>query len=372
MSLPQLGMRSQAEGRAEGLRAAVPVVYVLGALVVGGAEKQLLLLLQHLDRTRFAPHVIAFEPGPWEPRFRVRAVSVDVIGFAHGRTRALFRCWRRLRQLRPNIVHTIGRTANYIGRLAAIAAGVPVIVMSERSAAFTRSPLMIRLDRLLAPFTTHVISNSRHAATFFLERAIVRPTRLSVIANGIEASRYGPTPKERVGLEIGNIGDLRPEKNQIDLVPTASLRIAGDGPLRSNLEAFAADLGISGQVALCGWVEDVAKFLGGANVYVHCSTYEGFPNALMEAMACGLPCVAYDTTGCRELIEHMETGMLVELGNYQALADAVLRLAREPDLARALGSAARSAIVEGFTVERMVAKTCAVYESTLRSASGDR
>jgi glycosyltransferase involved in cell wall biosynthesis len=355
---------------------AVAVVYVLGALVVGGAERQLLLLLENLDRVRFAPHVIAFESGAWERHFRAWAASVDVIGFEAGRVRALLRCWRRLRRLRPTIVHTVGRTANYIGRVAAIAAGVPVIVTSERSAAFIRSPLMVRLDRLLARFTAHVISNSHHAATFLRERAIAPRDRLSVIPNGIEAGRYGPLATAHPGVVMGNVGDLRPEKNQIDLlravatiaggIPEITLRIAGDGPLRKQLEAVAVELDVARRVTLTGWVEDISKFLGDIDIYVHSSRYEGLPNALMEAMARGLPCVAYDTTGCGELIEHMKTGLLVEPGDVAALSNAVVRLVCNPDLAKTLGSAARSFIADGFPVRAMVEKTCEVYERSLR------
>ena len=350
----------------------VRVVYFIAALVPGGAEKQLLLLLENLDRGRYLPHVIAFASGPWAGRFESLGLPLQIILYEQPKCALIANCWRQLRKWKPAIVHTYGMSANLWGRAAAITARVPIIIASERTAPFIKSQLKLLIDHIMRPFTDSWITNSRHAAEFYLRCRIANESRVAIIHNGIDVSMIPIASRSNRNPEIGTIAALRSEKNFDDLFramakvvsqyPNAKLHIAGDGIIRPELETQAANYGIRSNIIFHGWVTDIGCFLAKLDIYVHTALYEGLPNSLMEAMAAGLPCIAYQTTGCAELIRHQETGILVSVANWMAIAEAMVEMIERPEFAAALGNKAHIMIERNFSVCRMVENTTRVYE----------
>jgi glycosyltransferase involved in cell wall biosynthesis len=357
----------------------IPIAYVITSLEVAGSERQHFLLLERLDRERFAPHVIAFFSGGMEQRFRSLGVPVDIIRCRQVRLSALLRCWRKLQEIRPAIVHTIGQSANVWGRSAAALAHVPIIIASERNSAEVKGRLRLAIDRQLTRLTTSVITNSYHSGAFFLRRGIVGAAKLETIQNGIDVCAFRAAAGSGGAARLGTVGEMRKSKYHGDLLrafqrvvsskPQAKLEIAGDGALRGELEAEIRRLGLDGKVLLHGWVHQINDFLEHLDVYVHPAHHEGLPNAVMEAMACGLPCVAFDTPGCAELIRDGQTGLLVPTGDCEALGEAALRLLADRELAARLGSAAREFIRQHFSVERMVSEHVALYELAIKRAA---
>jgi len=379
-----MGMTSATDFRLEptGMNAPklpVRIAHIITSLELAGSEQQDFLLLERLDRTRFAPHVIAFFPGGMEERFRSLGIAVDIIQCHKVRLSALLECWRKLREIRPAIVHTIGQSANVWGRSAAALARVPIIIASERNSAEIKGGLRLAIDRLLARLTTAVIANSNHSAAFFSQRGIVREPKLTTIRNGIDASAFRPALRASATGVIGTVGEMRKTKYHRDAlhayqrvaarIPHARLEIAGDGALRGELEADIRRLGFEENVVLHGWVRQINDFLGRLDVYVHPAHHEGLPNALMEAMACGLSCVAYDTPGCAELIRDGQTGLLVPIGECEAMGDAVVSLLLDRALAARLGKAAREFIGQHFSVDRMVSQHVSLYERAMTEAA---
>jgi glycosyltransferase involved in cell wall biosynthesis len=357
----------------------IPIAYVITSLEVAGSERQHFLLLERLDRSRFDPHVIAFFSGGMEQRFRSLGVPVDVIRCRQIRLWALLRCWQKLREIRPAIVHTIGQSANVWGRSAAVLARVPIIISSERNSAEIKGRLRLTIDWLLKKLTTSVITNSYHSGAFFIRQGIVGAAKLATIQNGIDVCAFRPAAGSGGAARLGTVGEMRRSKYHGDLLrafqrvvstkPQAKLEIAGDGALRGELEAEIRRLGLDGKVLLHGWVHQINDFLEHLDVYVHPAHHEGLPNAVMEAMACGLPCVAFDTPGCAELIRDGETGLLVPTGDCEALGEAALRLLADRALAARLGSAAREFIRQHFSIKRMVSEHVAVYELAMKRAA---
>ena len=353
----------------------VRIVYIIAALVPGGAEKQLLLLLENLDRSRYSAHVIAFASGLWEDRFQSLGVPIEIIPYEQGKVAVIARCWSRLRQLRPDIVHTYGTSANYAGRAAAIAARVPVVIAGERTAPFIKSRWQLAVDRVMSPFTDLWIANSAHAAQFYSQRRIASESQVAVVYNGIDATVLRVAHRSNESPRIGTVAALRPEKNFGDLFramaavvsrsPSTTLHIGGDGPIRAELERETVERGIGPNVVFHGWINRIGEFLTGMDMYVHTAHYEGFPNSVMEAMAAGLPCIAYATTGCQELIRDQETGLLVPTGDWEAIARAIVRILEAPGLASRLGHNARAAIERDFSIPQMVQATSLLYEQAL-------
>jgi len=174
---------------------------------------------------------------------------------------------------------------------------------------------------------------------------------------------------------IGSVGWLTPVKgHRVLLEAVALLRrtwprlcvvIVGDGPLREELKRIASARGLAGAVRLLGTRADIPECLAGMDLYVQPSLNEGMGRALVEAMAAGRPVVASRVGGIPSLIEHRRTGLLVPPGDPDALAEAIAELITHPELARALGHAARQRIDATFSVAAMVRAVEAVYDAAL-------
>lgn len=182
-------------------------------------------------------------------------------------------------------------------------------------------------------------------------------SRLTLIPNGVDSALLELTPSRRQAsesLRIVSVGSLISRKDHATLlaavahagVPT-TLTLVGEGPERAALEAQIHRLGLANQVQLVGALgpEQIPECLADADLFVLPSRSEGRPNALLEAMAAGLPCVASDINGVRELLGADERGLCFPAGDACALASALSRLARQPELRRRLGGAARAFIL---------------------------
>ena len=145
--------------------------------------------------------------------------------------------------------------------------------------------------------------------------------------------------------------------------PQARLIIVGDGPLRSQLENMAKALGITNSIEFTGMQSDVAAQLHRGGLAVLPSRWEGMPNAVLEAMASGLPCVATRVSGSEDIIQHRVNGLLVEPEDYQGMAQALLSLLRDPALAQKYGYHARAAIEKHYSLERITDMYISLYQN---------
>jgi glycosyltransferase involved in cell wall biosynthesis len=237
-----------------------------------------------------------------------------------------------------DVVHSSLWGCNAVTRLAAAFGGRPAVVISERSVESWRSPAGRRIDRVLRPLTDHYIANSDDVAAFVRDAHGVGPDRLSVIRNGMDRRifRPAPEPTQHGGAayegvaRVGCVGRLIRDK-AIDVVLAAlplvleqrsvQVVVAGDGPEREKLETSAHGL----PVQFLGYLEspsEMADFLRSLDVFVMASRYEGLPNAVLEAMECGVPVVATNVAGMAEATQGR--ALLVAPGEPASLADAVL------------------------------------------------
>lgn len=330
-----------------------------------------------LDRRRFAPVVICLTAtGPYEADLQAAGVPVRLIGKRHklgllafARLRAL------LRREQPRVLHAWMFTCNLFGRLAA--RGLPVATLASEVAADPgKSALRLALDRLLAPATDAIYVNSRVVARFYHERCGIPLDKLVVIPNGVRPVEASPVPRTALGLRddafvVCAAGRLSPEKGfdrLIAALATPGLRgrklelvIAGEGPQRGALQRLSAACGLGDRVHLLGHREDLPGVLRAADAFVLSSLHEGMSNALMEAMALGLPCVATPVGGVEELVIDGESGLVVEASAPAPLAAALARLVDDPALGRRLGAAARDRMARLFTVQANVERFEALY-----------
>jgi glycosyltransferase involved in cell wall biosynthesis len=365
------------------------VAYVIGELGKGGAEYQLYELLRGLDRSRFTPAVLALaSDGFWAEPIRQLGVPVDELASrGSADVRRLLRLRQALRRLGPDILHTVLWSGNSYGRLAAVGLAIPLVITAERNV-IARPAWQNTVERLLDPWTDVYLVNSRAIVAGLVEREGLPASKMQVVHNGIDlgtlptfaldrrAARRaaGFDPGRRLVAQVGRLEAqkdyptfLRAAARIAPAAPDVDFLIVGDGGLRDELEATARRLGIAARVRFLGLRHDVPAVLAGVDVLTLTSRWEGLPNVVIEAMATGAVAVATDVGGCRELITHGETGMVVPAGDPDAVARAVIDVLGCPERAAALASAARRRVEHDFTVGSMVARTTAVYEAALRA-----
>jgi len=365
----------------------VRVAYVIGELGKGGAEYQLYELLRGLDRSRFAPTILALATGGhWaEP---MRQLGLPVQEFAargSADVRRLLRLRAALKALAPHVLHTILWSANSYGRLAAIGLRIPVVITAERNV-IARTRWQVAIERALDRVTDLYLVNSRAIVDGLVRRERLPGAKMRVVYNGIDLERVPPFALDRcaarraLGLDpvrrlVAQVGRLEAQKDYptflaaaarvATALPDVDFLVVGDGALRAELETTARELGIADRVRFLGLRHDVPGLLAGVDVLALTSRWEGLPNVVIEAMATGAVAVATDVGGCSELIVGGETGLLVPPGRPDAVAAALLEVLGAPERAAAMALAARHRIEREFTVGAMVAKTERVYEASL-------
>ncbi|MBP7147002.1 MAG: glycosyltransferase family 4 protein [Acidobacteria bacterium] len=375
------------------------VCHIITMLELGGAQQNTLYTVAHLDRARFAPSLIAGPGGILDDEARAipgllfetcphlaRPISPPRDGLA------LADLARRLRRLRPHIVHTHSSKAGVLGRLAAFAAGVPVVVHTVHGWGFhaRQNPVkrraLILAEQLASAATTHFIAVSEaNARTGELEDIAPRRT-FTVIRSGIDLARFrggarsGALRRELgLGPEVplaGMVACLKPQKAPLDFaavaaqvagaIPDAHFVLAGDGELRSDLERAVAPLG--GRFHLLGWRRDPQVVVGDLDVLVLTSLHEGLPRVVPEAMSAGVPVVATAVDGTPEAVRDGENGWLLAPGDIAGLADSVARLLRDRDLARRMGQAGAARAAE-WDIDEMVRRQELLYDALLRTRS---
>jgi glycosyltransferase involved in cell wall biosynthesis len=358
----------------------IPVAIALTSFDAGGTERQMVELIARLDPSRFARHVVCFRrEGPWLGRVEATADSVtrfELNSFRSASTpKSMLRFAAWCRRHGIAVVQACDFYANVFALPAAAIARVPVRVGSRRDILLpVRSEGQHRLQRLAYRFAHHVVANSR-AAGAQLMREGVPESRIAVVSNGIDLTRFQVRPSRGPRRVVTTVANLRAEKGHEVLLDAARLvlarhpdvefRLAGDGPMRPLREQQARDLGIEPRVRFLGHAEDIPALLGASDIFVLPSRTEAFPNGLIEAMAAGLPCVASNVGGIPELVQHERNGLLVPPADPALLADAIMRLIEDEGRAAAYGAAGRATVESRYSFDRMVSAFESLYLDAL-------
>jgi glycosyltransferase involved in cell wall biosynthesis len=236
--------------------------------------------------------------------------------------------------------------------------------------------------------TDLVIANSEAVRRHAVHAEGIASERVVIIPNGVDLQRFGggpdPSLRASLGLDAGaplvgvtaNLLDYKGHGYFLDAWrsvrradPRAQALLIGDGPLREELEGRIRALDLGGSVRLLGSRPDVPALLALVDLVAHPSLEEGFPNAVLEAMAAGKPVVATAVGGTPEAVVHGETGLLVPARDSGALAEAMTRVLACPAEARALGEAGRRRVAERFGLAAMVRRHEALYERLGRAVT---
>ena len=360
-----------------------------------GTEKQLLLLMNSLDRSRFEPHLICLRSSTWlaSTTFDFPVMVLDLNTLLSVQSIRAFRHFRAyVRDRNIRVVQTFFLDSNLFGTVAAFLSRVKVIVSSRRNfgKGYWHTPLWLFVLKVLRWMTTFYIANSRTTGDYSVQVEKMKPERMHVICNGLDLRKYDAiTPELRrqgrkeFGLTddellIGIVANFRPIKNLALFVemargiyeryPQARFVMVGDGEEKPALKARIREYGLSSVVRIPGRTEDVLPVVAAMDIGVLCSKAESLSNSIIEYMAAGLPCVVSDIGGNLEALGDTN-GLTFKSGDKNDFIDKVEKLILDPDLRRQLGRQA-SAYVESTYDHKVVTRQHErLYEKYLSGGS---
>jgi glycosyltransferase involved in cell wall biosynthesis len=352
----------------------VNIIFCISSLGSGGAERALSDLANHYAKEGHTVSLLTLVSSdtlpfyPVDPRIELIQTNKSSKGKASILRRignvssSLFGIRGIVKRLKADVVVSFIDLMNVRVLLACWGLGVPVIVSERTDPAYHQLPLKTLSEWLrlkLYPIAHRVVVQTQAAAGYFPQ---TWHQDIKIVPNVVKK------PKRRKQSSFDNIttivtvGRLSPEKNHQALIlafsewvkqyPDLRLNIYGEGPERNNLQRMIVDLSLEKKISLPGATQDIQEALLAADLFVFPSLYEGFPNALCEAMAIGLPVVASNCSGNAEVIQDGVNGQLFSLSDPDALRESVLKLLQNPSQCKAIAKNAAT-ITERYGPEKV-------------------
>ncbi len=364
--------RTQADGEDSGI---LRCMFVITSMPVGGAETLLVNLMRRMDRDLVRPEVVCLkEPGPLGRQISAEFPMHTNLLRGKWDVRVLPRLIRLFHRRRADVVVTVGAGDKmFWGRLAAHAAGVPVIVSALHSTGWPDG--VGRLNRCLTGMTDAFVAVADSHGEFLRSFERFPAEKVRVIRNGVDCRRFKPSPRSRLEVRqelglpaetplIGIVAALRPEKNHPMFVrtaarvrqsfPDAHWIVVGDGPERNHIESLAAELKIDDRIHMLGTRHDTPHLVAALDLFTLCSLNEASPVSILESLACEVPVVATDVGSVSESIIQGKTGILVPSQNLDEMTTAVKELLLNDKLRASMGAAGRKLVLDSGSLQSMV------------------
>jgi glycosyltransferase involved in cell wall biosynthesis len=354
----------------------IKILQLTRNLGIGGLEKVVYDLCKGIDKTQFQISVCCLhfkgEFGEALEKMGIRvhtlptSTQVDYFSF--------LKVARVIRSLKPDILHTHNSHAFIDGTLAALISGRPKVVNTDHARNYPDKKRILIAERICAKLADKIVAVSDHTRNELAEYSRIPKTKIEIIFNGIDSSKYAiriDKDAKRSELGIGRVfpviglgvrlTDQKGISYLLDAMPKLIQRfpkiillIAGKGALDQELRSRSDNLGLSEHVRFLGARLDWNELLSLIDVYVLPSVWEGLPLALLEAMAAKKAIVATDVGGVPSVIRHNENGLLVPPRDSDSLANAIARIVENRNMAAKLSENAQNTFFNGFTVEKMV------------------
>jgi glycosyltransferase involved in cell wall biosynthesis len=363
----------------------ISLFLMVNTFETGGSERQFTVLAQNLKAPQFETHLGCIERyGPLAHHFP-DAPEFPLGGslFKWQSVRTRLHLSRHLRQHHVQVAHAFDFYANLTLIPAAKLARVPVVIGSHRQLGDLMSPAQFRVQAAAFRWCDAVVCNSQAAADRLLATGI-SPHKIAVIGNALPVEAFAATcealPKTPGVLRVGMVARMNHRyKNQAGFLriaarihqrmPNVEFVLVGDGPLRQELETQASSLGLGDSANFPGDRQDMPAVLASLDVAVNTSDSESLSNVILEAMAAGLPTVAYSVGGNSELLSP-ERGILVAPGDEADFADAVQKLLTDSVLREQLGRNGRQFAEENFSLDRVRQRYTELYAGLLQKKLG--
>jgi len=376
----------------------INLLCIIAKLELGGAQKQLLSLISHLDKSQYNIYLFTAKDG----RLMKEALSLNDIRVIQSKFLersinfindflAFTEICSFIKKNNIDVVHTHGSKAGILGRFAAKCTGVKALLhtvhgwsFNDYQAPFLRR-LFIWLEKLCARFSDKIIVVSEYDKKKGLIKRIGEDAQYCIIHYGINHLEFrNKDINLKRELDIGNhdlvvgmVACFKPQKSPLvfievarrvsRIVPGCRFLLIGDGVLRKKIEEQIVKLGLSNNVILTGWRSDIPGILSSIDIFLLTSLWEGVPISVLEAMAAAKPVVATDTGGITEVITDQINGYLVSTKNITGLSEKIIALLSNEELREQIGQNARRSLDNRFRIENMVRDTSALYEVILKS-----
>ena len=332
----------------------IKVIFMIDFLYAlsGGTENQLVKIIKNLERNKYDIYLLTLQETQWV-RDNMRNLNCSIMVYNIEKLKnpinilVFIRLVKYIRKVKPDIVVTFFPLSNILGVIAAKFAKVDTIISTRRDYGLWLDKKSVYFLRFANIFVKGIVANSRKVKELTSEEEKFDSSKIHVIYNGVEANNFNPYAakgyllKKELGISphskvVGIVGNLRPMKRHRTFIKAAKqvsrvrndvdFIIVGDGPLRKDIEALTAKLGIEKQIHFVGRQEDILPFLSIFDIGVNCSSNEGLSNAIMEYMAFGIPCIVSDAGGNPELIKNGINGYTFEVDNHLELSRLILDL----------------------------------------------
>lgn len=351
-----------------------------------GTEKQLLLLIKSLDRTKFEPYLCVLRTSEWlEQEFSgCKCIDIGFLSFKQVTSYfQLLKFAHFLRKEKIDIIQTFFKDGNKIGVLAGKLGGVRSIVSTRRNQGYWHKKSELFILSILNNLVNKFLANSYSTKNWVVRTEKINPDKIVVIPNALECENfYRATEEQRKffreqlgffanAILIGLVANLRPVKS-IDVLieaanivvqscPLAGFVIVGEGPERASLEQLCRSMKLHDSVRFLGKRTDIPHVLSCLDIGVLTSSSESFSNAILEYMAAGLAVVCSDVGGAREAVEDGMNGFVVEPGNYQQVAAQIIALIENNRFAD-MGQAGNRRALRMFSCEAIVSQYQCFYQ----------
>lgn len=356
-----------------------------------GTEKQLLLLIKHLDRSRFQPYLCVLRVSDWLRQNFQECELIDIGVPSFAKPSSYFNILKFigfLKKQKIDVVQTHFVEGNKVGVLAAKLAGVKAIVSTRRNQGYWHNKFEILILNTLNKWVTRFLANSENTRQWAVKTEGVDSNRIDVIHNALEIKRYCKgSEADRLAFRknlslppdaviIGIVANLRPVK-AIDMFiraakivsvrcPNARFIVVGEGPEKERLEQLGDELGIASLICFLGKRLDIPEILGCMDIGILSSSSESFSNSIVEYMAAVLPVVCTDVGGAREAVEDGINGFVVQSGDYTAMADRIISILASENMAL-LGQNSRDKAEKLFSLPAIVPRYEMFYERVVNS-----
>lgn len=373
----------------------IRVCHVITQLELGGAQENTLTTVETLPQDRYETHLVCGPGGMLDARaresigtrchfmpFMVRPICPirDTLAFFSLKT--------HFEKERYDIVHTHSSKAGILGRLAARAAGIPLILHTAHGWGFhdfQASPIrrmFIAAERVAARYTDVIVAESDVTIQMGLAAGVGRPSQYVIIRSGVDSRPYREPAnvaeiRQKMGIDpsrpvVAMIACLKPQKSPQDLleiasrvkplVPQIQFVLAGDGELRPQMEEGITRLGLQNTVQLLGWLDGITDLLRVSDLFLLTSRWEGLPLVFLESIAAGVPIVATNVGGAPDAVTDGVNGYLFIPGDVGGMADRIVDLFRHPSKLSTLRAGVSSSWREEFDFRDGVRRIDELYQ----------
>jgi len=375
----------------------INLLYVITKLELGGAQKQLLSLIKHLNKEKFKLFLFTARDG------LLLSEALSINGLVVKKSRwlerpinplkdllALIEIYRFIKKNNIEIVHTHSSKAGILGRWAAKLAKAKIILHTVHGWSFHdyqprfQQWFFIWQERITAQFTDKLIIVSNYDKQKGLDNYIGNENKYTLIRYGIDYTEFNirkPDIRKELGIDthdlvVGMVTCFKPQKSPQDfiklaflvkkIIPDVKFLLIGDGILRKKIERSIHKFNLQKQVILTGWRRDIPRILSAIDIFVLTSLWEGLPIAVLEAMASSKPIISTDTGGVKEVIVEGKSGFLVPSRDMNKMSQRLAVLLNDENLRTQIGQNARKSLDSNFALTNMIRKSESLYEDLLR------